>query len=133
MQPDSDNGYHGYWAQDIYSINSHLGTADDLKSLVSTAHSKGMYVMVDVVANHMGLDAISDDAPSPLNLYVPKSHDSKVATASEIRTAVQEYKTEICELITRFFRSAVADHTQSLDICRLFYSLVFSISKLTHS
>ena len=65
---DSDNGYHGYWAQDIYSINSHLGTADDLKSLVSTAHSKGMYVMVDVVANHMGLDAISDDAPSPLNL-----------------------------------------------------------------
>jgi alpha-amylase len=37
---DSAGGYHGYWAQDLYSINSNYGTASDLKSLVSTAHSK---------------------------------------------------------------------------------------------
>lgn len=37
---DSDGGYHGYWAQDLYSINSHHGTSDELKSLVNTAHSK---------------------------------------------------------------------------------------------
>ncbi|KAH3944297.1 alpha-amylase [Parastagonospora nodorum] len=64
---NSAGGYHGYWAQDLYSINSNYGTAADLKSLVSTAHSKGMYVMVDVVANHMGQGAISDNKPSPLN------------------------------------------------------------------
>lgn len=48
------NGYHGYWASNLYTINSHFGTAQDLKNLVNSAHSKGMLVMVDVVANHMG-------------------------------------------------------------------------------
>ncbi|CAB4393545.1 unnamed protein product [Rhizophagus irregularis] len=47
-------GWHGYWAQDIYQINPHFGTADDLKKLVKAAHDKDIWVMVDVVANHMG-------------------------------------------------------------------------------
>ncbi|PSN73344.1 glycoside hydrolase [Corynespora cassiicola Philippines] len=64
---NSAGGYHGYWAQDLYAINSNYGTADDLKSLVNTAHSKGIYVMVDVVANHMGFGAIADNRPAPLN------------------------------------------------------------------
>jgi alpha-amylase len=38
--PDSPGGYHGYWATDLYGVNSNYGTADDLKSLVNTAHSK---------------------------------------------------------------------------------------------
>lgn len=37
---DSPGGYHGYWATDLYSVNSEYGTADDLKSLVATAHDK---------------------------------------------------------------------------------------------
>ncbi|KAJ8124986.1 hypothetical protein O1611_g8654 [Lasiodiplodia mahajangana] len=44
--------YHGYWAQDIYQLNSHFGTAADLKQLSSELHSRGMYLMVDVVVNH---------------------------------------------------------------------------------
>ncbi|KAJ4376926.1 hypothetical protein N0V86_006364 [Didymella sp. IMI 355093] len=64
---NSADGYHGYWAQDLYAVNSNYGTADDLKSLVSTAHSKGIYIMVDVVANHMGFANIADNRPAPLN------------------------------------------------------------------
>ncbi|RYP49609.1 hypothetical protein DL768_004730 [Monosporascus sp. mg162] len=64
---NSPGGYHGYWAQDLYGINSNYGTADDLKSLVNAAHEKGMYIMVDVVANHMGLGPIADNRPEPLN------------------------------------------------------------------
>ena len=64
---DTPGGYHGYWAQDLYSINSNLGSAADLKNLVNAAHSKGMYVMVDVVANHMGQGDISTFRPEPLN------------------------------------------------------------------
>ncbi|KAI1146302.1 glycoside hydrolase superfamily [Nemania diffusa] len=64
---NSDGGYHGYWAQDLDSINSNYGTADDLKSLVSAAHDMGIYIMVDVVANHMGMAAIADDSPAPMN------------------------------------------------------------------
>ncbi|KAF3389655.1 Alpha-amylase A type-3 [Penicillium rolfsii] len=46
--------YHGYWQQDIHSLNSNYGTASDLKSLASALHDRGMYLMVDVVANHLG-------------------------------------------------------------------------------
>ncbi|KAM0425700.1 hypothetical protein ACHAPT_008947 [Fusarium lateritium] len=56
---NTPNGYHGYWADDLYAINSKYGTADDLKSL-------GIYVMVDVVANHMGPN-IEGHKPEPLN------------------------------------------------------------------
>ncbi|KAF4439330.1 hypothetical protein F53441_12609 [Fusarium austroafricanum] len=63
---NTDGGYHGYWAKDLYKVNSKYGTADDLKSLVKSAHNKGMYVMADVVANHMG-KGIQDHRPEPLN------------------------------------------------------------------
>ncbi|KAI3110422.1 hypothetical protein CBS147333_4965 [Penicillium roqueforti] len=45
--------YHGYWQQDIYALNSNYGTADDLKALATALHERDMYLMVDVVANHM--------------------------------------------------------------------------------
>ncbi|KAJ5112036.1 hypothetical protein N7532_000081, partial [Penicillium argentinense] len=46
--------YHGYWQQKIYDVNSNYGTADDLLALSTALHARGMYLMVDVVANHMG-------------------------------------------------------------------------------
>ena len=49
-----DGGYHGYWARNWEKVNAHFGTEQDLKNLVNTAHSKGIWVMVDVVANHVG-------------------------------------------------------------------------------
>lgn len=51
---NTDGGYHGYWAKDFEKLNTNFGSADDLKALVTAAHGKGMYVMLDVVANHAG-------------------------------------------------------------------------------
>ncbi|KAF4153940.1 hypothetical protein CNMCM6069_000132 [Aspergillus lentulus] len=48
--------YHGYWQQNIYEVNSNYGTAQDLRNLADALHARGMYLMVDVVANHMGYD-----------------------------------------------------------------------------
>ncbi|EIN03580.1 alpha-amylase [Punctularia strigosozonata HHB-11173 SS5] len=45
--------YHGYWPSDINNLNPHFGTPDDLKNLVTALHGRGMYLMVDVVVNHM--------------------------------------------------------------------------------
>ena len=62
-----DEGYHGYWARNWEELNSNFGSADDLKALVNAAHEKGIWVMVDVVANHSG--PIGDDFSQiyPLN------------------------------------------------------------------
>lgn len=46
--------YHGYWAQDIYKLNPHFGSAEDLVALSNALHKRDMYLMVDVVVNHFG-------------------------------------------------------------------------------
>lgn len=45
--------FHGYWTQDINELNSNFGTADDLKGLSQALHDRGMYLMVDIVVNHV--------------------------------------------------------------------------------
>ncbi|KAK0441147.1 glycoside hydrolase family 13 protein [Desarmillaria tabescens] len=44
--------YHGYWTKNISNLNPHFGKPDDLKTLSSAVHARGMYIMVDVVVNH---------------------------------------------------------------------------------
>ncbi|KAF2119352.1 glycoside hydrolase superfamily [Lophiotrema nucula] len=46
--------FHGFWQQDLYRLNDHFGTADDLKALSQALHDRDMYLMVDVVVNHNG-------------------------------------------------------------------------------
>ncbi len=48
------DGYHGYWAQDLTQTNPYFGDLASLRSLVATAHSMGMKVILDIVCNHMG-------------------------------------------------------------------------------
>ena len=58
---NAEGAYHGYAARDWEKTNSHFGTDDDLIRLVQTAHSMDIWVMLDVVANHVAcLD--KDDA-----------------------------------------------------------------------
>ncbi|CDO69036.1 Glycoside Hydrolase Family 13 protein [Trametes cinnabarina] len=45
--------YHGYWIADASKLNDRFGTADDLKALSDELHSRGMYLMVDVVVNNV--------------------------------------------------------------------------------
>ncbi|KAF8916966.1 glycoside hydrolase superfamily [Mucidula mucida] len=55
--------YHGYWTEDINSLNSNFGSADDLKSLATALHDKNMYLMVDVVVNHFVANPSGDSLP----------------------------------------------------------------------
>lgn len=48
--------YHGYWAKNLYEVNPQFGSKEDLKELVTKCHSRNIWVMVDVVPNHMGPD-----------------------------------------------------------------------------
>ncbi|PYH94222.1 putative alpha-amylase [Aspergillus ellipticus CBS 707.79] len=59
--------YHGYWPRNLYALNSHFGTADDLQKLSKELHKRGMYLMVDVVINDMAqaINGSMTDDPSP--------------------------------------------------------------------
>ena len=47
-------GYHGYWARHLKKVDEHVGTLDTYKALSDALHQRGMYLIQDVVPNHMG-------------------------------------------------------------------------------
>ncbi|KAH9981459.1 alpha-amylase [Lactifluus volemus] len=55
------DAYHGYWIADASQLNSRFGTADDLKALSAELHRRGMYLMVDIVANNVMATSITPD------------------------------------------------------------------------
>ncbi|EAR11109.1 alpha-amylase family glycosyl hydrolase [Reinekea blandensis] len=46
------SAYHGYWTLDFTQIDPHLGSNDDLKSLIDAAHDRNMKVFFDIITNH---------------------------------------------------------------------------------
>ena len=54
-QDPVENGsaaYHGYWGLDFTTVEPHLGTDQDFKTVVDAAHGLGLKVYLDVVVNH---------------------------------------------------------------------------------
>ncbi|MEZ4716889.1 MAG: alpha-amylase family glycosyl hydrolase [Caldilineaceae bacterium] len=46
--------YHGYDTVDFYTVDPRFGTNDDVRALVDAAHARGLRVILDFVANHVG-------------------------------------------------------------------------------
>jgi glycosidase len=64
-QPVFSQNYHGYGIQNFLEIDPHFGNKDDLKKLVDKAHSKGIYIILDVIVNHSGdIFEYRDDNPA---------------------------------------------------------------------
>ena len=55
---NKEGSYHGYHAIDLYQINPHFGSANDLKELIKACHKKDIWVVLDAVPNHMADDSI---------------------------------------------------------------------------
>ena len=51
---NTEGGYHGYWMRDLYTMNPRFGGNQALKDLSAELHRRNMWLMVDVVANHVG-------------------------------------------------------------------------------
>ena len=46
-------GFHGYWMADPYTLDPHLGSAQDLVDLTDELARRGMGLVLDVVTNHV--------------------------------------------------------------------------------
>ncbi len=53
-QVPADHSYHGYGIQNFLEVDPHVGTRDDLRRLVTTAHGMGIRVVLDIILNHAG-------------------------------------------------------------------------------
>lgn len=79
----SYSGYHGYWAENFVKVDRHLGTLDDYRELSHRIHDAGMYLVQDIVLNHVG-NFMSYrggwDPDDPTRFYTPHP-DSRPVTA----------------------------------------------------
>ncbi|KAA6396158.1 MAG: Alpha-amylase [Streblomastix strix] len=58
-----ENIYHGYETLDFYQINSNFGSEQDLIELIKELHKREMWIMVDVVFNHVAMTNYSQINP----------------------------------------------------------------------
>ncbi len=76
--------YHGYGATDMYAVDEHFGSLEDLKALASALHKRGMKLVLDTVPNHVGPAHVwVDDSPEPNWFH---------GTKAEHRVAQGEFK-----------------------------------------
>ena len=92
MPTNQGNDYHGYAFLDLYTVNNHFGTDSQLKSLISTAHSKGIWIMLDIVANHV--------APVDLNFQLvnPFNQSAHYHDKCQIEDWNNQQQVELCRL-----------------------------------
>lgn len=116
---NTDDGYHGYWLKDLNQINPHFGTEDDLHDLVSACHAKDIWVMVDVVGNHVGPVGTDYSQINPFN-KAEYYHDSCVISDSDFLN--NQHNVEVCRLAglpdlnqdNAFVRSTLLNWIQNL-------------------
>lgn len=76
---DAVAGYHGYYITDFTTVDPHLGTEDDLRSLVSEAHRRDMKVILDIVVNHTA-DVIRYKECNPCSYRSTSEHPDSTYT-----------------------------------------------------
>lgn len=104
-----------------YSLNEHHGTADDLRELAKALHDRNMYLMVDVVANHMvRLEMVSS---GDITHHYHRHTVVTVAmwtTASSIPSTTRSTSTTLVRSTTTMTRatSKAAGWQRRLSLCR---------------
>ncbi|KAL3475633.1 family 13 alpha amylase in complex with acarbose [Aspergillus californicus] len=116
--------YHGYWQQDIYSINDNYGTEADLKDLADALHDRGMYLMVDVVANHMGYDGARDSVD--YSVFNPFNDEKYFHSPCAIQNYDDQTQVEECWLGDNTVSLPDLDTTRT-DVQDLWYDWVGSL------
>ena len=76
-------GYHGYWVTDFTQIDPHFGTNDDLASLITDAHARGIRVYFDIITNHTA-DVISYGAGNGSSYVATAAKPYRTADGTEV-------------------------------------------------
>jgi alpha-amylase len=90
---NNPGGYHGYWAKNIYEMNEYFGGASGLRALIDACHARDIWVMVDVVGNHMGNmmpGAAVDDFSDKYPFNDPAHYHSNIDCSAFIGTYKQD-------------------------------------------
>jgi alpha-amylase len=82
-------GYHGYYALDFTQLDANMGSENDLRTLISAAHARGIRVLFDVVRttpDTRPCRTCSNSASAPCATAWPTTCPSSGAPGSRSRT-----------------------------------------------
>jgi len=71
--------YHGYYALDFTTLDQSMGTPEELREMVDTAHAQGIRILFDVVMNHPGYLDIQSAKDLGLKVLWPDSEKATLA------------------------------------------------------
>jgi len=136
--PGQDDGYD---ISDFYSVHSDVGTIEDFRIFVETAHSKGLRVVADLVMNHTSdqhswFQEARSDPNSPYRDYYVWSDDPETYAGVRIIFTDTEvsnwtYDQKAGQYFWHRFFSHQPDlnydnpevHREMLDVCRFWMNL----------
>ena len=88
---NKEGSYHGYHIIDLYSVNEHFGSSNDLKELIKACHEKDIWVILDAVPNHMAPD-------TPISSLNPFNKSEYFHDACDINEDGDQEQKEKCRL-----------------------------------
>ena len=91
---NKEGSYHGYHNIDLYSINEHFGSSEELKDLIKACHKKDIWVILDAVPNHMA----PESQDTPISSYVPFNKNEYYHDECEITDEGNQEQKEKCRL-----------------------------------
>ena len=92
---NAEDSYHSYHTVDFYGINEHFGTEEDIQNLIAECHKRDIYVMLDVVANHVAL--VGNDF-STINPFNSPEHYHDSCTITDWSNYVMVENCRLCDL-----------------------------------
>lgn len=103
IQKNAPDGYHGYWIEDFYEVNSEFGTMDDLHQLIEEAHKRDIKVVLELVTNYASLshpfvnDGMKEDwfKPNTIDQTSATSWLENVAVFDQEHKEVEEYLIDV--------------------------------------
>ncbi|KAL4736807.1 glycoside hydrolase superfamily [Aspergillus similis] len=117
-------GFHGYWQKNIYGIDTNLGTADDIRALSEALHDRGMYLMLDVVANHMAYNG--PGGSTDFSKFTPFNSASYFHSYCAISNYDNQWQVENCYLGDDTV-SLTDLNTQSSEVRNIWYDWIEDI------
>lgn len=105
-----NTNYHGYHAIDYYGVENHFGTMADLHLLVREAHKKGIKVVQDQVANHVGVQHPWAKNPPLENWF---SQFSANSFNNSVLLSPNSSRTEHDNLLKGWFNELLPDMNQT--------------------
>ncbi|MFK5890348.1 MAG: glycoside hydrolase family 13 protein [Flavobacteriaceae bacterium] len=105
--------YHGYAITDTYKIDPRYGSNQDYKNLATTAHQKGLKIIMDYVTNHWGsLHWMIKDLPTKNWIHqFPKFQRSNYRMSTQFDNYASKIDTHLC--VDGWFDTTMPDLNQS--------------------